>query len=302
MKILVTGATGQLAHCLVEEARETVEIVALGRPQCDITEYSSVVAILASTRPDVVVNAAAYTAVDKAESEPDAAHLVNAFGAGNVARACAAAGTPLIHISTDYVFDGTGRGYYTEGDPTGPMGVYGRTKLAGEQAVMAHAPRSVVLRTAWVHSPFGNNFVKTMLRLAASRPEISVVADQHGSPTYAPHLARTVVAVAHRLHEGCASEATPSGIYHCAGDGEATWCELAREAFRVSSSRGGVSANVKAITTAEYPTPARRPANSRLDISRLRRDFGVDMPHWTVGVNECVIRLVTASDGAQAAR
>jgi dTDP-4-dehydrorhamnose reductase len=237
----------------------------------------------------VVVNAAAYTAVDKAESESALANDVNARGAGYVARACAAHSIPIIHISTDYVFDGLKDDPYREDDPTGPINAYGRSKLEGEARVADACARHLILRTAWVHSPWGGNFVKTMLRLATERPAVSVVGDQKGSPTYAPHLAEVVLAIANRAVADPAG--TPWGIYHAVGAGETNWFGFAREIFRSAAEHGLPAAEVTAITTADYPTPARRPANSRLNCDRLRQSFGLELPDWRIGTQRCVARL-----------
>jgi len=246
-------------------------------------------AVVAREHPDVVVNAAAYTAVDKAETEPAVARAVNALGAEHVARACAAHSVPIIHISTDYVFDGTKDSPYVEDDPTAPINVYGRTKLEGEQRVAKACERHLILRTAWVHSPWGANFVKTMLRLATTRPNIGVVDDQKGSPTYAPHLAAIVLAVAARVAADPA--AMRWGVYHAVGGGETTWFGFAREIFLSARKHELPAAEVTAITTADYPTPARRPANSRLNCDRLRQSFGLELPDWRLGVESCVARL-----------
>ncbi len=294
MKVLVTGRDGQLARGLLEAADGAgVQVVAIGRPEFDLAEETSVAAAVARERPDVVVNAAAYTAVDKAETEPAVAHAVNALGAGYVARACAAHAIPIIHISTDYVFDGTKDAAYLEGDSTGPVNVYGRTKLEGEQRVAEACERHLILRTAWVHSPWGANFVKTMLRLAATRPSINVVGDQKGSPTYAPHLAGIVLAIAARI------AADPAGmrwgVYHAVGGGETTWFGFAREVFRRAAEQGLPAAKVAAIAASAYPTPARRPANSRLNCDRLRLLLGLELPDWRVGVENCVARLAESA-------
>lgn len=290
MKLLVTGASGQLAQSLVEAGPcRAFEIVALGRPALDISDADSIAAAIADHGPDVIINAGAYTAVDKAESEPDEAMRVNGEGAGNVARAANSAGIPVIHISTDYVFDGTKSAPYVESDLTGPVSAYGRSKLAGENAVRAANPSHVILRTAWVLSPFGNNFLKTMLRVAAARPELGVVDDQTGNPTYAPHLAAAILDIAPQI---AGKADAPWGTYHAAGTGDVTWCGLAREIFAQSALHGGPVAAVNAIGTADYPTPARRPANSRLDTSKLAAAFGVTLPPWQQGVAECVARLV----------
>jgi dTDP-4-dehydrorhamnose reductase len=292
LKLLVTGRSGQLAQSLLEAgSRSHFDVVAVGRPGLDLSRIASIEANIEQMNPSIVVNAAAYTAVDKAESEPEQAHAINARGAGEVAAACERHGIPLIHISTDYVFEGRKAEPYVEDDAVGPTSVYGRSKLEGEQRVAAACSRSIILRTAWVYSPFGHNFVKTMLRLAASRAEIAVVDDQVGCPTYAPHLADAVLAVAERVlahgrHQGL------WGVYHAAGQGQATWCTFAREIFRCSAKLGGPAAEVKAITTADYPTAAGRPANSRLDCSKLARVFGVCLPDWREGTAQCVRRLI----------
>lgn len=292
MRLLIAGAQGQLARAMIELAPSAADVTAfaVGRPALDLTAPASVLNALADFKPDVIVNAAAYTAVDKAESEPDAAMALNADGPRRLAEAAERMGAALIHVSTDYVFDGSKSAPYVEDDPTAPLGSYGRSKLAGEAAVRAAARRHVILRTAWVHSPFGANFVKTMLRLAGERPEIRVVDDQIGSPTYAPHLAQAILAIARTLSND--PDDARWGTYHAAGTGAVTWCGFAREVMRVSASLGGPSANVVPITTADYPTPAKRPANSRLDCTRLADTFGVALPPWQEGVAECVTRLL----------
>jgi dTDP-4-dehydrorhamnose reductase len=296
VKLLVTGREGQLARGLAETAGAGVQVVAIGRPELDLADEKSVTAAVARERPDIVVNAAAYTAVDKAETEPALAHAVNALGAEHVAKACAASAIPIIHISTDYVFDGTKSGPYLEGDPTAPINVYGRTKLEGEQRVAKACERHLILRTAWVHSPWGVNFVKTMLRLAATRPTIGVVGDQKGSPTYAPHLAAMVQAIAARVTADPAG--VRWGVYHAVGGGETTWFGFAREIFRHATEQGLPAAEVTAIATAAYPTPARRPANSCLNCDRLRLVLGVELPDWRAGAQDCVARI-SASERAE---
>jgi dTDP-4-dehydrorhamnose reductase len=298
VKVLVTGREGQLARGLVETAGAGVQMVAIGRPELDLADEKSVAAAVARERPDIVVNAAAYTAVDKAETEPALAHAVNALGAEHVAKACAASAIPIIHISTDYVFDGTKDGPYVEDDPTAPINVYGRTKLEGEQRVAKACERHLILRTAWVHSPWGTNFVKTMLRLAATRPTIGVVDDQQGSPTYAPHLAAIVLAIIARLAADPAG--VRWGVYHAVGGGETTWFGFAREVFRHAAEQGLPAAEVTAIAAAAYPTLARRPANSRLKCDRLRRSLGLELPDWRVGVQDCVARTSASARGKQA--
>lgn len=291
MRIAVTGSRGQVALSLVERAaaRGDVEVVAIGRPEIDLARPETLKGCLGAVAPDILVSAAAYTAVDQAEDEPDLAMAVNGIAPGLVAAEAAAAGIPVIHLSTDYVFSGEGDKPYREDDATGPKGVYGRTKLAGEKAVAAANPRHVVLRTAWVYSPFGKNFVRTMLRLAAERDTVSVVADQWGNPTSALDIADGILAVADRLAAGTA----PFGVYHLAGTGFASWADLARCVFAESGARGGPVAEVRGIATADYPTRASRPANSRLDTARLRRDFGWSAPPWQRSAAHVVDRLLS---------
>ena len=298
MKILVTGRDGQLARGLAEAAVAGVEVVTIGRPQIDLTDPRSMAEAIARERPDAVVNAAAYTAVDKAESEPDIAMAVNGMGAEHIALACAAGAIPLIHVSTDYVFDGTRKEPYREDDAVGPINTYGRSKLDGELRVARACAQHLILRTAWVHSPWGSNFVKTMLRLAGDRREIGVVGDQWGSPTYAPHLAGLVLALAQKVVTDTA--AIPWGTYHAVNAGETTWSGFAREVFLCARERGLPAAEVVPIGTADYPTPARRPMNSRLDCAKLRRSFALELPDWRVGVRDCVDRLAAALQAGKA--
>jgi len=301
MKIAVTGKTGQVALALserasgAERAGSGAEVALLGRPELDLAAPASIAAAIAAVRPDVVVNAAAYTAVDQAETQRDTAFAVNGAGAGAVAAAAWALGVPLIHISTDYVFDGGKPAPYAEGDATAPLGVYGASKLAGEAAVLAAHPAAVILRTAWVYSPFGGNFVKTMLRLAATRDdsnvprEIRVVADQIGNPTSALDIADGVLALAQRL---VAAPAAAAGVFHMAGSGEASWADLAVAVFAASAAQGGPAAKVHRISTADYPTPAPRPANSRLNCAKLAQAYGLRLPDWRASVTEVVARLI----------
>jgi dTDP-4-dehydrorhamnose reductase len=294
VKVLVTGAEGQLARGLLEAADcAGVQVQAIGRPAVDLTDEDSVAAVIKREHPDLVVNAAAYTAVDKAESEPVLAHAVNALGAEFVARACAAHAIPIIQISTDYVFDGMKDAPYVENDLTAPINVYGRTKLEGEQRVANVCQRHLILRTAWVHSPWGANFVKTMLRLATTRSSIGVVDDQRGSPTFAPHLAKIVLDIAGRVAANPAGARW--GIYHVVGGGETTWFGLAREVFQHAAAQGLPVVDVAAIATSAFPTPARRPANSRLNCDKLRQTFGLELPDWRLGVEDCVARLVASA-------
>ncbi len=291
MKILVTGKTGQVARSLVEAAADfEFELVALGRPDLDLGDVQSIERAVNRVAPDYVVNTAAYTAVDKAEEEGEAASAINGAGAGVLAAVCAVRDIPIIHISSDYVFDGSKDAPYVETDKTNPLGLYGRSKLEGDLAVIAANHQHVILRTAWIYSPFGSNFVKTMLRLAASRDELSVVDDQRGSPSYAPHIASAILQIVEKLAKG-GMEKEPWGLYNLASAGEATWCEMAREIFTWSQKLGEPTAIVNPINTEQYPTPAKRPANSRLDCSKLKGVFGVELPDWQDGIADCVARL-----------
>jgi len=292
MRIAVTGRDGQVARALAElGGRSGHEIVALGRPTFDLSDLATIEPALKKAQPDIVVNAAAFTAVDKAESEPEAAEAVNGAGAGAVAEAAAALGVPVLQLSTDYVFDGAKPTPYREDDAVGPLGVYGRSKLAGERAVAAASPRHVILRTAWVYAPYGSNFVRTMLRIATTKPEVGVVADQHGCPTSALDVAATLIGVAERI--GSEPE-NPElyGVFHMAARGEAVWADVAEAVFAASRQRGGPATQVKRITSADFPTQARRPANSRLDCTKLSQVYGITLPEWRASLERCVGRLV----------
>jgi dTDP-4-dehydrorhamnose reductase len=286
LRLAVTGLTGQVVSALIERAPRDVEIIALGRPQLDLGVRGAVLASLRHAGCDAIVNAAAYTQVDKAESEPERAMLVNGVGAGNVAEAAAELDAPLLHLSTDYVFDGALDRPYREDDPTRPLTAYGRSKLAGEERIAARHQNCLILRTAWVYSPFGVNFVKTMPRLGAERDEVRVVADQWGNPTNALDIADALFALARRL----VADPSPNlrGVFHLAGSGEATWADVAERL-------GRKPVRVKRIATADYPTPARRPANSRLDTAKLGENFGLSAPPWRDSLENCVVRLVSSS-------
>lgn len=291
MRVAVTGQRGQVVQSLLERAPDhDAEIAALGRPHLDLADPTKIFPALEAAAPDIIVSAAAYTAVDKAEEEVETAYALNAAGAGAVAQAASRLSVPVIHLSTDYVFNGRKPEPYREEDSTDPLGVYGASKLAGENAVLAGCGNSVVLRTAWVYSPFGNNFVKTMLRLAGEREEVGVVADQHGNPTSAQDIADGILAVATNLLADSSSHLR--GVFHMVGAGEATWAELASTIFAVSKDHGGPSATVNFIATADYPTPAPRPANSRLDCGKLKRVHGVELPAWQGSVEAVVRRLL----------
>jgi dTDP-4-dehydrorhamnose reductase len=244
-----------------------------------------------AAKPDLVVSAAAYTAVDQAEDEPDLAHAINVTGAGAIAGAAATIGVPVLHLSTDYVFSGEGEQPYTEEDPTGPRSIYGRSKLEGELAVAAANARHIVLRTAWVYSPFGGNFVKTMLGLAESRDVVSVVSDQWGNPTSGFDIADGILHVAERLRTDATFDAY--GTYHLAGTGDASWSSFAREIFAQSRRKGGPYAQVRDILTAEYPTKAKRPLNSRLATDKFFDVFGWRAPRWQTSLAPVVSMLTS---------
>jgi dTDP-4-dehydrorhamnose reductase len=289
MRLAVTGKNGQVVSALQALASDELEIVALGRPELDLAQPETVLKALREVKPDVVVSAAAYTAVDKAESEQDIAFAVNRDGARAVAQAASDIGIPVVHLSTDYVFDGTKDTAYVESDPTGPTSVYGRSKLEGERAVSEATDNYVVLRTAWVYSEYGNNFVKTMLRLSENRDEINVVADQFGCPTSANDIAAAVVTIARKLVED--ASAPLRGVFHLSGTGETNWANFAKQIFALSAENGGKSIVVNDITTAQYPTPARRPANSRLDCSKLEEVYGIKLPSWQTSTRAVVTAL-----------
>jgi len=292
MRIAVTGREGQVVRSLVERAAAgSCEIIPVGRPELDLAgSAESIAAAIAAVRPDALVSAAAYTQVDKAESEPELAFAINERGAGAVARAARTLRIPLIHLSTDYVFDGTKRKPYVEDDETAPTGVYGASKVAGERAVLDEHDDCAVLRTAWVYSPFGANFAKTMLRLAGDREEVAVVSDQRGNPTSALDIADGILRVAQNLAAGGGSE--QRGIFHMTAAAEASWAEFAEAIFAASAELGGPTARVKHIGTVDYPTAASRPANSMLDSSKLALAHRVRLPEWRLATNEVVRRLV----------
>ena len=278
--ILITGGTGQVGTAIRQLApRFEVQIVAPTREQFDLGSSCRMDERLGERDWSCVINCAAYTAVDKAEQEPDLAFAVNAVAPEMLAKETAARGIRLLHVSTDYVFDGSKADFYVETDPVAPLGAYGQSKLAGEQAIGVGNVDHVVLRTAWVVSPWGNNFVKTMLRLGAERKQLRVVDDQRGCPTSAIDIAEALLTIA--TGDG------PTGTYHFVNAGEASWCELARFVF----ARAGMDVDVEAITTDQYPTPARRPANSRLSTAKLTRDYGIKPRPWQDAVGEVVDAL-----------
>ena len=302
--IVLFGAAGQVGRSLQRAAAAAgTRLAAFDRTGADITDPAAVGTALdraAAAGPAVVVNAAAYTAVDRAEDEPDRAFAVNRDGAGHVAAACTRRGLPLIHLSTDFVFDGETDRPWREDDPTGPVNRYGASKLAGEEAVRAALHRHLILRTAWVYSPFGNNFVKTMLRLAADRSTIDVVDDQIGSPTAAPAIAEAILALAVRISGS--NPAGPFGTYHFAGSGAVSRYDLARAIFAEAAGHGRPTPIVSPIATNRLPTPARRPANTALDCRQIARDHGIRALPWQQDLAPVVAELCGASPVPAAAR
>lgn len=285
MSMVVTGGAGQLATALAAAA----EVAVVGRPGFDFSQPATLDAVF-ETPPAVLVNAAAWTAVDLAETEPDAAWRANAAGPARLAELSARHGTQLIHVSTDYVFDGEKGAPYVETDPPNPTGVYGASKLAGEQAVLAALPSAVILRTSWVYARGGSNFVRTMLNAASRFPRLRVVADQRGCPTNADDLAQAVLAVAKLLARG----AIQGGIYHAAGSGETTWHGFATAIFETAGACGWPAPPVDPIATADWPTPARRPADSRLDCGKLA-GLGVVLPDWRPSLARAVTEMCAAA-------
>jgi dTDP-4-dehydrorhamnose reductase len=298
MSVLVLGRTGQLGRALTEMRGDTPGWPSLGREEADLSAPGAAARAVAEARPRWVVNAAAYTAVDQAESEPERAQRINAHAVAEIAAAAAEIGAALLHVSTDYVYDGAKQDPWREDDPTGPLGVYGRTKLEGERLALEANPRTVILRTAWVYAPWGKNFVRTMLRLAAERPQLRIVDDQRGNPTSALDLARACRHVVETLDDAPAGDPR-WGVYHYAGAGTVSWAGFAREIFRLALARKLIARapEIAPIATADYPTPARRPANSALDCARFEQAFGMAPRPWEPALAE-VMDLI----GAEVAR
>ena len=287
--ILVTGGSGQVATEVARRAGSRATVV--GRPEFDFDRSESIAASVARVRPSLVVNAAAWTAVDAAETQEAAAIRANRDGPATLAALCAEAGIPLIHISTDYVFDGLKGAPYVETDLTSPTGVYGRSKLAGEQPVLDY-DRGIVLRTSWVYAATGKNFVRTMLGAAQKTSSLKVVADQQGCPTNAGDLADAILRIAERVQAGWRPEY--AGLFHAAGTGSTTWHGLAMAAFEAAARHGRPMPTVTPIATADWPTPARRPPDSRLDSNRLARVFDIRLPDWQPSLVRTVDAIVTA--------
>ena len=278
MTLLVLGKSGQVARALAEQAGPAVDtVICWGRDDCDVSDTTAVQAAIAKLSPRAVINASAYTAVDAAETDQDAARRLNCDGPAAAAVAAKALAIPFIHLSTDYVFDGTKDGAYVESDTTNPLNHYGLTKRDGENAVMAAHGDAVILRTSWVYAPTGKNFVRTMLTLAQSRDALSIVNDQFGAPTSAHDIARACLRIVDAKRDGAAGH----GLYHMTGAGTASWQQFAETIFAETAPwRGGKVPAVTGIATSDYPTPARRPLNSRLNCDRLAADFSIRLPAW----------------------
>jgi dTDP-4-dehydrorhamnose reductase len=291
LRIAVTGRNGQVVRSLIERAAGTdIDIIPIGRPALDLANPETIESALPALAADVLVGAAAYTDVNKAESESDLADRINGYAAGLLASRARALGIPMIQLSTDYVFDGSKTQPYTESDAVCPINAYGRSKAAGERAVAAAHPQHVILRTSWVYSPVGRNFARTMLDLARKGDTVRVVADQVGNPTAASDVADGILAVARNLNAGRPGERY--GTFHMAAAGAATWADFATAIFAASAACGGPSARVVPIASAEYQTPARRPANSRLDCAKIARVHGVSLPSWQPALAVCVRRIL----------
>ncbi len=280
MKVLLTGCQGQVGYYLERQIKETSwTLLACGRNELDISDSEAVTTVVQSFMPDVIINAAAYTAVDRAESESELAFKVNAEGPENLAKAAQKVNAALLHISTDYVFSGDKEGLYTETDSVAPNGVYGVSKLAGEEAVIKHCPRHIILRTAWVFGEHGQNFVKTMLRLGQDRKQLSVVADQFGGPTFAGDIAKALIKVVGQIE---VNASIFWGVYHYSGLPHVSWFQFAETIFRQAEEQGVITCQpvLSAIDTSGYPTAAKRPANSTLDCDKINRVFGVKQSDW----------------------
>lgn len=284
MRIVILGANGQLGRELQRAVPHEWSVKAVASSDCDLTNYKAIERLISEIAPDAVVNCAAYTAVDQAETERETADAVNWLAVENLARVAATAGAALVHISTDYVFDGESCAPYRESDPTAPINHYGAGKLRGERAIAESGCRGITIRTQWLYSPYGKNFVKTMLRLAEQQREVRVVADQRGCPTAADDLAAAIVAI---LPAVVADNTLRGEVFHFASKGEATWCEFAEEIFRVAEC----DCRAVAITTDDYPTAARRPRNSVLDCSKICERFGVEQPDWRESLRRNIERI-----------
>lgn len=284
MRILLFGCNGQLARCVKDEAQATDEVIALGSAtDANLMQPGAANIAIAAHHPDIIINAAAYTAVDRAEEDKDAAMRLNAGAVAEIAGAAQKASAPFLHVSTDYVFDGHSNAPYKENDPTNPLNVYGASKLAGEKAALEENENAIIIRTSWVFSEYGANFVKTMLRLAGERDTLSIVDDQIGGPTSARDIARALLTIAHKKHRGAPGE----GIYHFQGAPSVSWAGFASKIFEIA----GANVAVTPIPTAQFPTPAARPLRTMLDCARIERDFGVAQPDWRIALRQVIEAL-----------
>lgn len=291
LKILITGAQGQVGKELTTLAKdEGYDVLAAGRTELDITQTENVEEYIHHSQPDIVINAAAYTAVDNAENEQDLANSINYYGAKNIAISCNKHNIPLFHISTDYVFDGTKTEPYNEDDQTSPLGVYGNSKWQGEEAIRQNLEQHLILRVAWVFGTHGNNFVKTMLRIGREQDELSVVYDQHGGPSPAKNIAQTLIDLVTQYKK---NKVLQWGTYHYCGSPNTSWYDFAKEIFNQAFEMGLLNKNVKVhpITTAEYHTAATRPANSMFDCSKIEATFGIEMPDWKIALTQVLSEL-----------
>lgn len=279
MRVLITGCNGQVGHCLTERLKDKAVLLALDYEGLDITDQAAVFSVVSEFLPDYIINAAAHTAVDRAEQEVELSNAINRDGPKYLAQAAESCGAVMLHISTDYVFDGEGEKAYIESDLTYPQGVYGQSKLAGEQAVADECSKHLILRTAWVFGEHGNNFVKTMLRLAQTRDELNIVGDQFGGPTYAGDIADALIVMVDYIKQG---QQPVWGVYHFSGMPYVSWYEFAAKIFQLAETKGVLAKQPKifSIPTSAYPTSAKRPVNSRLDCSKIENQFGIKPSDW----------------------
>lgn len=289
MKILVLGCKGQLGKCLNDQLNNsTHEVIYTSRDQIDIVDFNETKSRILDIFPDLIINATAYTAVDEAEKDQKTANLINHLAIKNIADICSQQGCWLIHVSTDYVFDGNTKIPYTEDDKTNPQSVYGKTKLEGESAIQASGCKYIIIRTSWVYSEYGNNFLKTMLRLGADRDELSIVGDQIGCPTYAQDIARSIVKILTKL-----KSVEYNGIYHYCGNQPCSWYDFANAIFNQKKINNLKTPNtINSIETSAYPTPAKRPAFSVLNCSRIENDFGIHPSNWHYGIEQVILKLL----------
>ena len=291
MKILITGAQGQVGKELVSIANQRgFDVIAAGQTELDITQLKNIESYVEVHQPDLVINAAAYTAVNKAEEEQDITYAINRDGTANLAAVSKEKNIPLLHISTDYVFDGTKSEAYSENDAVSPLGIYGISKWQGEETIRQTLPEHIILRVAWVFGAQGNNFVKTMLRLAKDRDELSVIEDQFGGPSPAKDIAKTLIILAEQYQK---EKTLEWGAYHYCGDEKVSWCGFAKEILKQAKEQGLIEKDIKvnAITTAEYQDPTKRPANSMLDCEKIKNTFGIEMPSWKESLNQVLTEL-----------